>query len=97
MDPALTAKDAQIQAMARYAEKLSVSLDGANLEITNMKVSNKILTYFLFPLLSFLFPSSCSFPCSSHTVCYLLSNHFSYLSSSFSSFSSFFLPYIVSK
>jgi len=40
MDPALTAKDAQIQAMARYAEKLSVSLDGANLEITNMKVSS---------------------------------------------------------
>jgi hypothetical protein len=95
MDPALTAKDAQIQAMARYAEKLSVSLDGANLEITNMKVSNKILTYFLFPLLSFLFPSSCS---SSHTLCYLLSNHFSYLSYlSSSSSSSFFLPYIVSK
>jgi hypothetical protein len=39
MDPALSAKEAQIQAMARYADKLSVSLDGANLEISNMKVS----------------------------------------------------------
>jgi len=44
VDPALTAKDAQIQAMARYAEKLSVSLDGANLEISNMKVSRRMFS-----------------------------------------------------
>ena len=60
MDPALTAKDAQIQAMARYAEKLSVSLDGANLEITNMKVSSKIFDLLLrsfFVLLPLILPT----------------------------------------
>ena len=79
MDPALAAKDAQIQAMARYAEKLSVSLDGANLEITNMKVSSKIFDLLL---RSFFFLLRSSSPYSSHTLCYLLSNRFPNLSSS---------------
>ena len=50
MDPALSAKEAQIQAMARYADKLSVSLDGANLEISNMKVSFLLYSCVSFPL-----------------------------------------------